>query len=139
MDFDCFEQKIEQIEQKMSELNDLLCQFKMMAKYNIKKEKTDATPSDLENANRMRQIYALFEKGYNSWEIAEQMKSHFGSVWDAFMFVAHFRQLEKTKVRYARAYLVSTLAKNGMTFAEIGKIAGCSRERCCQIAHTFKN
>lgn len=140
MNYEIFDNKIAEIDRKMTELNDLVFQFKMMAKYSVKKESSMTESDQLFCANRQRKIYALFEKGLNSWQIAEQMQNEFGGVWQAYNFIAHYRAFENYKVRYARAYLVSTLAKKSdLTYAEIGKIAGYSRERCCQIAHSFKN
>lgn len=93
---------------------------------------------DLEQANRMRFIYECFSRGLNSWETAEECKDMFGSVWDAYNFIASYRNREQESIRYARGYLVKKLALNGFKNVEIAKITGYSPQRCGQIARTFK-
>lgn len=93
----------------------------------------------LKSANIMREAFSLFKKGFTSWEVAERIQGYFPSIWDAYYFISSEKHAENIRFQYARAYLVATLAKNGMSYAEISKIAGCTRARCSQIVHTFKN
>lgn len=93
----------------------------------------------LRSANIMRTAFAYFKQGLTAWEVAEKIKDDFPSVWDAYYFISQEKHAENVRFQYARAYLVATLAKNGMTYSEISKIAGCTRARCSQIVHTFKN
>ena len=93
----------------------------------------------LKSANIMREAFSYFKKGLTSWEVAEKIKDNFSSVWDAYYFISQEKHAENIRFQYARAYLVATLAKNGMAYSEISKIAGCTRARCSQIVHTFKN
>ena len=94
----------------------------------------------LKSANLMREAFSLFKEGLTAWEVAERLKSAFPSVWDAYYFLSKEKNQENIRYQYARAYLVHTLAqKTDMTFEKIGQIAGCSRGRACQIAHSFKN
>lgn len=125
-------------------------QFKLDAiKSEIQKEKikeslktTDHIQKQnyLESANLMRQAFSLFKEGLNAWEVAERLKGAFPSVWDAYYFISKEKHQENIRYQYARAYLVHTLAKKtDLPYAEIGKIAGYSKGRVSQIAHSFKN
>ena len=94
----------------------------------------------LESANLMRQAFSLFKKGLTAWEVAEQIQGAFPSVWDAYYFISKEKHQENIRYQYARAYRVHTLAKKtDLPYAEIGKIAGYSKGRVSQIAHSFKN
>lgn len=95
--------------------------------------------NSLKSANLMREVFSLFKKGLTSWEVAEQIQDAFPSIWDAYYFISKEKHQENIRHQFAKAYLVHTLAKNGMTYSEISKIAGCTRARCSQIVHTFKN
>ena len=140
MNYEIFEDKIIEIDRKTDELFNLLYQFKMLAKYSVKKESSMTESDQLFCANRQRKIYALFARGLNSLEVAEKMQDEFGGIWQAYNFIAHYRAFENYKVQYARAYLVNTLTKKtDLSYREIGKISGYSAGRVSQIAHTFKN
>ena len=87
----------------------------------------------MEVARTLKTIYSLFARGFNSYEVAEKVKDRFPSVWDAYYFVNDCNRQELARKRYARAYLVNCLAKNGFSKAKISKIAGCTPQRCGQI------
>lgn len=94
----------------------------------------------LASANKMREAFSLFKKGLTAWEVAEKMQDKFKNVWDAYYFISQEKHQENVRYQFARAYLVHTLAKKtDLTYSEIGKIAGYSKGRVSQIAHSFKN
>ena len=124
-------------------------QFQLdVIKSEVQKEKIKESLKDdnhikkkyLESANLMRQAFSLFKEGLTAWEVAERLKGAFPSVWDAYYFISKEKHAENVRFQYAKAYLVHTLAKKtDLTYSEIGKIAGYSKGRVSQIAHSFKN
>ena len=104
------------------------------------KPDTTQKQNHLKSANLMREAFSLFKKGLTSWEVAERLKDAFPSVWDAYYFISKEKNQENIRFQYARAYLVHTLTqKTDLPYSEIGKIAGYSKGRVSQIAHSFKN
>ena len=126
---------LHQIEKNLENVKDALHQAEMAEKLNQSQKSSYVS---IERANMMRYVYSLFESGLNAWEVAEKIKDNFKNVWDAYYFVSSEKNQENIRMRYARAYLVKTLADSGFKYAEISPIVGLTPQRCGQIAHTFK-
>ena len=134
--FENLKDDLYQIEKKLENLKDALHQIEMAEKIN----KPDRSMSgELESAKIMKKAYEYFSKGLNSWEVAEKIKGYFSSVWDAYYFISREKAQENARIRFAKAYLVKTLANSGFKYSEIAPIAQLSPQRCGQIDHTFKN
>lgn len=134
------EKMTDAIQKIQSELDAIKSQIqKEKIKESIKPD-TIQKENQLKSANLMREAFSLFGKGLTAWEVAERLQGAFPSVWDAYYFISKEKNQENIRFQYARAYLVHTLTKKtNLPYSEIGKIAGYSKGRVCQIAHSFKN
>ena len=117
-------------------VKDALHQLEMFEKANQPHKVTDG---ELQSARIMKNAYKYFSEGLNSWEVAEKIQGYFSSVWDAYYFISSEKAQENARIRFAKAYLVKSLANSGFKYSEIAPIAKLSPQRCGQIDHTFKN
>lgn len=134
------ENLLDAIQKIQFQLDDIKSEIqKEKIKYSLKPSENQENRY-LESANKMREAFSLFKTGLTAWEVAEKMQDKFKNVWDAYYFISQEKHQENVRYQFARAYLVHTLAKKtDLTYSEIGKIAGYSKGRVSQIAHSFKN
>ena len=133
MDFESINDQIKIIESNLESIKEQIQICENQEK--IEKQNPDDTGSEnkIFQANRMREIYSLIAKGLTSWQVAEQVKDLFPSVWDAYFFITHCLNEEKARKKYALHFLVHALSEYGLSNAKISKIAGYTPQRCGQI------
>lgn len=134
--FESLKDSLLQIEKNLEIVKDALHKIEMTEKMN---QPSKISSGKLQSARIMKKAYEYFSDGLNSWEVAEKIQGYFPSVWDAYYFISSEKAQENARIRFAKSYLVKTLANSGFKYAEIAPIAKLTPQRCGQIDHTFKN